>query len=615
MRLLRGVSRLGIIGVLSVLLVLSIVGCDEAEPNTPVDLPVPTLAPAETAEPRPAPIFWRVVASEDLSATTPSANIRIHDIVVSPKHITVLYSIDLLNADSQDLEVTVGHGSTLISSNGVVHEATTAQRLATFRGSTLAAITFEPYKLGGRELNLQVPELIISNPGASQTSQIDEPIELHILTRLIPDDSSSAITRFSGLDTSLSGAITAGIPGSFVGSSPRGQVASVGYRIDGVEKWFLVDSDGHIEELSKQTSYDILEHLGITAPTPIDAPNKSTLEEPDAQDQQMLTSTSTPSPRLPRPITPTPGIVTFKKPAFESYRLDLGPDLVAAFVEGLTPEMSEKVAYVTHVPSGTQAILGRNGKVIHRHDGREDGPSHLDAILGDGDAIARIMEGLNNGEDVRPRENTVTWVHSLQFSDIFYTARWRIAFGPESISRENDLTEEDLGPDLYRIAFRGDGYVGLFYRYQDGDATYLNPGTAVYAVKGYSQEFRLATLKDGEVTLFEADTNPQAKIGEDLLDIRDKVTAVNIYGIKDKGTVLATIDEERNVKSFVEKVLESPVDQENRHREGERYFIEFRLADGTLVRRLFWPESGELSRGIMTDPMVASIVSSALLNN
>ena len=614
MRLLRGLSRLGIIGVLSVLLMMAAAGCSDPEPNTLVDLPDPTFTPAETAAPCPAPSFWKVGALEDLSASIPSANIHIHDIVVSPSHITVLYSIDLLNADSQDLDATVGHGSTLVSSNGVVHEATTAQRLATFRGSTLAAITFEPYKLGGRELYLQVPELIISNPGASQTSQIDEPIEIHILTRLIPDDSSSAITRLSGLDTSMGGAITAGIPGSFVGSSPRGQVASVGYRIDGVEKWFLVDSDGHIEELSKQASYDILEHLGITAPTPIGAPNKSTLVEPDAQDQQMLTSTSTPSPRLPGPITPTPGIVTYKKPAFESYRLDLGPDLVAAFVEGLTPEMSEKVAYVTHVPSGTQATLDRNGKVIHRHDGWEDGPSRLDAILGDEAAMTRIMEGLNNGEDVRPRENTISWIHSLQFSGIFYKARWTV-FRPESISRENDLTEEDLGPDLYRIAFRGDGYVGLHYCYQDGDATYLNPGTAVYEVKGYSQEFRLATLGDGEVTLFEAHTNPQAKIGEDLLDIRDKVTAINIYSREDKGTVLATIDEERDVKSFVEMVLESLVDQGNRHREGESYSIEFRLADDTLVRRLFWPESGELWLGIMTDPLVASIVSSALTND
>ena len=85
--------------------------------------------------------------------------------------------------------------------------------------------------------------------------------------------------------------------------------------------------------------------------------------------QSTVTPTSTPSPMLPGSVTP--------EPASETYRLDLGPGLVAAFVEGLTPEMPEKVAYVTHVPSGTQAILNREGHVIHRHEGRADGPSPL----------------------------------------------------------------------------------------------------------------------------------------------------------------------------------------------------------------------------------------------
>ena len=210
-------------------------------------------------------------------------------------------------------------------------------------------------------------------------------------------------------------------------------------------------------------------------------------------------------------------------PASERYRLDLGGDVVVAFVEGLSPEHSGKVAYVTHVPSGSQLLLDRDGRTVDRHDGRGDGPSRLDAVLSDPLAMERIMERLQNDEDARPREMIADWVHSVQFGGITYTARWMVV-GPETISRENDLTQEDLGPELYRVAFRIDGYGGSFY--QDGDATYLNPGTPVYGVKGYSQVFRLAILEDGEVTLFEADTNPGARIGEDLLDIRGEAAGL-----------------------------------------------------------------------------------------
>ena len=292
------------------------------------------------------------------------------------------------------------------------------------------------------------------------------------------------------------------------------------------------------------------------------------------------------------------------EPASDTYRLDLGPGMVVAFVEGLTPEMPEKVAYVTHVPSGTQAILDREGQVICRHDGRADGPDRLDALLGDETAMARIMEGLTNGEDVRPRDHTISWIPMMQFGGIQFVRLGRNATG----QGERDLSVEDLGPEFHRVAFRGDGYAGAFYRYQDGDATFLNPGTPVYAVKGYAPTFRLATMEDGRVTLYEADTNPRARTGADLLDIHGKVRAIEILSEEDSETVLGTIGEERAVERLVSVILESPVDQGSQDHDGPRYFLGFRLADGTKVVRAYWLESGELSRGIMTDPVVTLTV-------
>ena len=336
------------------------------------------------------------------------------------------------------------------------------------------------------------------------------------------------------------------------------------------------------------------------------------LPGPGAQVQQVPPPTATPSPKLPGSITPAP--------ASESFRLDLGGGVVVAFVEGLSPKFSGKVAYVTHVPTGSQLVLDPEGEIIDRHDGRDDGPDLLDAVLADQATVDRIVEGLQGDDDLRPRETIADWLHSIQFGGITYLAKGSWG-GPIITEGERALTIEDLGSEIYRVAFRIEGYSGS---HQDGDATYLNPGTPIYAVKGYSPEFRLAALEDGTPRLFEADTHPEAESGEALLDIRGKVTSIDVLSttnsIKVLGTkvengedvVLGKIEEERAVKRFVELVLESPIDQGRRDHEGPRYFLYFRLADGTSVVRAFWLESGELSRGVMTDPAVTLSVWRAL---
>ena len=288
-------------------------------------------------------------------------------------------------------------------------------------------------------------------------------------------------------------------------------------------------------------------------------------------------------------------------------RLELGSGVVATFVEGLTPEMPGRVAYITHVASGSQAILDSEGRVVQRHDGRADGAGRLDAVLSDGATVALVMQRLTNGGDLSPRPHTIGWVPLRQFGGNQYVRKWHPA-GEGNLRDDRDLAVEDLGPELYRVAYRGSGYAGPYYRYQDGDSTHLNPGTQVFEVKGYSPKFRLGTLEEGRGILYEADTNPSAKTGEDLLDIRGKVTAIDILNDDEAMTILGTMDDEHAVERFVETVLESPVDQSSRDHGGPRYFLGFRLEDGTSVVRAFWLETGELSRGIMTDPVVTRSV-------
>ncbi len=300
------------------------------------------------------------------------------------------------------------------------------------------------------------------------------------------------------------------------------------------------------------------------------------------------TPTATPSP-----LWATPRL------APEHLRMHLGDGVVAAIVEGLSPEYVGKVAYVTHVPSGSQAILDRQGQVIERRDGRDGGPARLALVLADRAAMEPIMASLRSDEYARPWPSTVEWLHFIKFGDITYVAKGSLA-GPVAIDGERVLTVEDLGAELYRVAFRLEGYVGSSYRSQDGDAGHLNPGTPVYTVSGYAPEFRLATASEGQVTLFEADTNPAAEVGADLLDIKGRVRSIGISGPLDEPTELVSISNPEMVEGMVEMALVAPVDQSRRDRGRDLYYIAFHMEDGTAVVRRFWPESGELSSGIMT---------------
>jgi hypothetical protein len=127
------------------------------------------------------------------------------------------------------------------------------------------------------------------------------------------------------------------------------------------------------------------------------------------------------------------------------------------------------------------------------------------------------------------------------------------------------------------------------YRSKNGDAAFLQNGTPVYSVRDFSPLFRLWA---GGL-LFEADTNPKAKKGADLLDIGGKVDY-----IETNMAVWNTVRDTERVASLVDMILNAPVNQ--KVRQGERQiFIHFHLKDGTTVSRSFWPAQGQLHRGIM----------------
>ena len=202
----------------------------------------------------------------------------------------------------------------------------------------------------------------------------------------------------------------------------------------------------------------------------------------------------------------------------------------------------------------------------------------------------------------------IDWMDFVQFGGITYQA--------VSPRPGRALTANDLGPVLATVHFQLDGHVhAANYRSKDGDAAYLAAGTKVYLVKGYTPAFRLAAYEQGSLTLYEADTNPHAHKGADLLDIGGKVTYIGVNSEQDGVTELGAIKEQAQVSALITVVLQAPVDQ-SRVGQGEiRYFIAFHLLDGTVVLRAFWPQSGVMQRGILLPPAFGDAIERAVAQN
>lgn len=218
--------------------------------------------------------------------------------------------------------------------------------------------------------------------------------------------------------------------------------------------------------------------------------------------------------------------------------------------------------------------------------------------------LAPILVGIALGAACQGSEATIDWVDLVQLHGATFVAVWTSPGRP--------LQQGDLGPQYAVVKVKLAGSQDPNHRLQDGDAGFLDPGTVVYTLKGFAPSFRLAANDQGRLTLFEADTNPRAKVGADLLDLVGKVSYIGINSALDGRTELGAVHNQDQVGALIGMVLKAPVDQTLRSNAGPQYFIDFHFSDGTETTRSYWPASGELSRGVLLPPAFASIVTGVL---
>ena len=180
-------------------------------------------------------------------------------------------------------------------------------------------------------------------------------------------------------------------------------------------------------------------------------------------------------------------------------------------------------------------------------------------------------------------QEAADYVDFVQLDGITYHARTRGATG-------RDLHDSDLGAQVAAVRCKlADHIVEEPGGQLDGDAAYLDPGTALHAVRGYRPRFRLAARREGRLVLFEAVENPRARTWGDLLDLSGKVRRITVHD--DDLHQLAVLGDRRQVAQLVGLLLRSPLGPTGPCPDRANVVVAFALDDGTATSLAYDPPS------------------------
>lgn len=156
-----------------------------------------------------------------------------------------------------------------------------------------------------------------------------------------------------------------------------------------------------------------------------------------------------------------------------------------------------------------------------------------------------------------------------------------------------------LGDVVATTRCRLEGSAPVSHELQDGDATFLDPGTQLRQVVGFDPGFRLGVRLGAMVRVYEIDDRPAAKTGADVFPgLADHVKAVLVLSVEDGTTELGRIDDPVKVRAMVTQLLAAPYLGPGTSGPDRDVFVGLLLDDGSIVSRAFTTSTGILHRGL-----------------
>ncbi|CAM4184632.1 hypothetical protein [Paenibacillus typhae] len=199
---------------------------------------------------------------------------------------------------------------------------------------------------------------------------------------------------------------------------------------------------------------------------------------------------------------------------------------------------------------------------------------------------------------------------SCFYGDVDYVSvlQWDgVVYQEDNHSPPGELNKK--GKLLGEISYRKADHQCPRTEMRDGDSTLLEVGTELYEVSGYKTSARLWA---GD-RLFVADSNPDARTLNDLLDISGKITAVRFISGMDGTTHLMDFTPEAAELFIKEFPMLKYIPFEQLYKEtkgwvGDHYSLEIELQDGTAMPIVYNTLSPSFNPPAYATPELAQLI-------
>lgn len=196
-----------------------------------------------------------------------------------------------------------------------------------------------------------------------------------------------------------------------------------------------------------------------------------------------------------------------------------------------------------------------------------------------------------------PPNTIIEWVDIVQINDIKY-----VALDPGTYQ----VNEEDKGQVMGEVSYTMADKACSNHKMKNGHAAYLGIETQIYEHTGYKSNYRVIA----DDTIYEVDSNDQAKTIGDLYDIEGKVVGMSIMSFYD-GSHLTDLEEE-HWKEFIDEFLAldyrgyDELYDKTGNEEGT--FLDIHLEDGTAVTIVYWTEANIINTGAYGNEKMKRII-------